>query len=155
MQHRRLIVTIALAACATAVAACGGQGTSVPTVTPAPKSTPAAQQQQPITSNSGGTVSASLPGGGTLAVQIPANSLSANANVTIDAYTSYLQVAAGLSSSARRVDTATFPTDGIFLAGFAIDTGTAAVLAPIHVSETLGASVPSGYVVREIGRAHV
>lgn len=139
---------MALAACATAVAACGGHGNPIPNATPTPKPTPAAQQQAPITSSSGGTVSASLPGGGALAVKIPANSLSANATVTIDAYTSLAQVSAGLSSSARRVDTLNLPTGAIFLAGFAIDTGTAAVLVPLQVTETLQASASSSDAIR-------
>lgn len=139
---------MALAACATAVAACGGHGNSIPNATPTPKATPAAQQQAPITSSSGGTISAALPGGGALAVKIPANSLSANATVTIDAYTSFAQITAGLSPSARRVDTAGLPSGAVFLAGFAIDTGSAAVLAPLAVTETLVATVPSGDVVR-------
>lgn len=140
---------MALAACATAVAACGGHGTSIPSVTPAPKVTPAAQQQAPITSSSGGTISASIPGGGSLAVQIPAKSLSANATVTIDAYTSLAQATAGISASVRHVDTASLPSGTVFLAGFAIDTGSAAVLAPLQVTETLAIpTVASGYVVR-------
>lgn len=148
MLHRRRIVTVALAACAGALAACGGHGNSIPNAGPTPKATPAAQQQAPITSSSGGTISAALPGGGSLAVKIPANSLSANATVTIDAYTAFDQIAAGLSSSARHADVATLPSGAVFLAGFAIDTGSATVLAPLAVTETLAISAPAGDVVR-------
>lgn len=155
MQHRRLTVTMAVAVCALAIAACGGGGGGNPTPpvsTATPQPTPAAQQQQPVTSSSGGTVSASIPGGGTLSVQVPANSLSANATVTIYAYTSLSQMTATASSTSTaakpRHAQVSVPNNGVFLAGFAIDTGSASVLVPLAVTETLGATVPSGDVVR-------
>lgn len=146
---------MAVAVCAMAIAACGGGSNPTPPVsgpTPTPAPTPAAQQQQPVNSASGGTISASIPGGGTLAVQVPANSLSANATVTIYAYTSLSQMnvaASGTSVSAKpRHAHVSVPNNGVFLAGFAIDTGSASVLVPLAVTETLQASVPSGDVVR-------
>lgn len=139
------------AATALTIAACSSGGSSggytPPSTTPTPKPTPAALQQQSVSSTSGGTVSASLPGGGTLSVQVPANSLSTNATITIYAYTSLSQMQT--TTSLRRRNTASsVPSGGTFLAGFAIDTGGANLLKPLQVTETLQGAVPSGDVLR-------
>lgn len=150
MRHRRFLGALGFAASTLGVAACGGGGGGTPPTanTPVPQSTPAAQKQQPVTASSGGTISASIPNGGSLSVQLPSNSLSSNATVTIYAYTSLAQLSS--AKIVRRANTAsvTVPNGGIFLGGFAIDTGSATVLKALQVTETLQGSVPSGDVLR-------
>ena len=151
MRHRRLFGAVIFAALTIGVAACGGGGGGITPHTPAtptPKPTPAAQQQQPVTATSGGTVSAALPGGGSLSVQVPANSLSGNATVTIYAYTSLAQLSSAKIIRRGQTASASVPSGGVFLGGFAIDTGSAIVLKPMQITETLQASVPAGDVLR-------
>lgn len=150
MRDRNLLVLLAMTGAA--LTACGGGGSSGGGVTPqtgptpAAKPTPAGQQQQTI-SNSGGTVTAAIAGGGTLTVTVPSQALSGSANVTVYAFTSLSQIAP-LSTARRAMAAAAVPNNGVFLGGFAIDTGDATVLAPLQVSEPPSASVPSGDVVR-------
>lgn len=90
-----------------------------------------------------------MTNGGNLSVTVPANGLSASATVTVYAYSSASQlpkspfVKTAASSSRRR---GALPAGATFLAGFAIDTGTAIAMVPMKVTETI-ASVPSGDVV--------
>lgn len=151
-----------IAATALTMAACGSSGgSSTPSIPLVPKPTatpgvgqPTAQQQSSVPSSSGGTVSASLPNNGTLSVQVPANALASNTTVTVYAYTSASQLPGSpfkSSSSIRKPSASTtsnLPSDGVFLAAFAVDTNGVSALAPFAVSETLQASVPSGDVVR-------
>lgn len=144
-----------LAATALTLAACGGGGSTspghslTPPVTQSPGNGGAGSQQQAISAANGGTVTQSIAGGGTLSVTVPANGLSANANVTIAAYTSASQLPnSPFGTDARHRNTAGLPSDAKFLSASWIDTGSAVATAPFTISESTSVSVPNGDVVR-------
>lgn len=141
---------MAFAALTLTVAACGGGsgGGTTPYTPPSTAPSPNGTTSTPVSASSGGSVSTTMTNGGSVSVTVPANALSTSATVTVYSYASASNLPkspfAKTATNARH--RSAVPSGATFLAGFAIDTGTAVVMTPLKVTETIP-SVPTGDVV--------
>lgn len=146
MRFRAALIATVVMLAAGSLAACGGGGGSVsPPVGSSVGSLPTPAAASQVIGPAGGT--ATLAGAsGTLTAKFPAGAFGSSTTVTLTAYTSTGQMR---PATAVRHGRFSIPTNGyVFLGGFAIDTGTAGIYAPVTVTVPIVAPVPTGDVVR-------